>query len=77
MSELIGSWLYICAFKLITSRMQVSKGSDKLKSNTPQAGHGYRWPLTAFGLLFFYKSWQEVEGRQMSIEYLCKAMEQS
>ena len=29
-----------------------------LKSRTTQAGHGYRWPLTAFGLLFsFVTDW--------------------
>ena len=26
----------------------------QLKSHTTQGGHGYRWPLTAFGLLFSF-----------------------
>ena len=28
--------------------------TPQLKSHTTQAGHGYRWPLTAFGLLLHY-----------------------
>ena len=30
----------------------ISISFKECKSHTTQAGHGYRWPLTAFGLLF-------------------------